>query len=229
MIGARLRCPECQARVTAKARWCPGCGAELPQRVAVSPLPDEIPAAEAGVSGSKRFDLSPRAWSAQQRVSVVLVLLLVLVVTAGAVVFFSERDSTVASNKQQTSSSVRDVVLGRASEATIKAYTVTAATHEKDNAAAEQLMTSKMAAKYSGQVTAAQWKTLAAGGAKQTSKVAADGVTSMTEDTAHVFVLVVVTTTAKDTSSNSVVAYRLNVGLVNQGGTWLVDDMNVIF
>ena len=156
-------------------------------------------------------------------------LLLILVLAAGTAAFFAKRDSTVAGNDQQTASSVRDVVLGRASEATIKAYTVTAATHETDNAAAEQLMTSKMAAKYSGQVTPAQWKALTAGGAKQTSKIVADGVTSMTAGTAHVFVLVVVTTTAKNTSSNSVVAYRLNVTLVNQGGTWLVDEMNVIF
>lgn len=156
-------------------------------------------------------------------------LLLVLVLAAGTVAFFADRDSTVAGNKQQTSSSVRDAVLSRASEASIKAYTVTAVTHEKDNAAAEQLMTPKMVAKYSGQVTAAQWKTLTAGGAKQTSKVVADGVTSMTERTADVFVLIAVTTTAKNTRSNSVVAYRLNVALVNQGGTWLVDDMNVIF
>ncbi|BBH18411.1 hypothetical protein Back2_26980 [Nocardioides baekrokdamisoli] len=234
MIGVRLRCPECQARVSAKARWCPGCGTELPQP-AVLPEPaepealEESPAAATGTASSKRASLSPRSWSAPQWVSVVLAVLLVVVLAVGALAFFAERNSTVASNKQQTASSVRDAVLSRASEASIKAYTVTAVTHEKDNAAAETLMTAKMAAKYSGQVTAAQWKTLAAGGAKQTSKVAADGVTSMTKDTAHVFVLIVVSTTAKNTSSNSVVAYRLNVTLVDRGGNWLVDDMNVIF
>lgn len=227
MIGTRQRCPECQARVTTKARWCPACGVELPQKVEEAPPAEQAPDLTSTAAAS--VGRSPLSWPAARRVTVVLALLLVLVLAAGTRAFFVERDSTIAGTKQQTSSTVRDAVLGRASEATIRAYTVNAATHEKDNAAAEQLMTPKMAAKYSGQVTAAQWKTLAAGGAKQTSKVVADGVTSMTKDSAHVFVLVVVTTTAKNTSSNSVVAYRLNVTMLAQGGTWLVDDMNVIF
>lgn len=232
MIGARQRCPECQARVTSKARWCPACGVALPEKVEEPrPVVEAVPVdatADAAPSAAARRGRSPKSWPAHLRVTVVLVLLLVLVLAAGSRVFFLKRDTTISGGNQQTSGSVRDTVLSRASEATIKAYTVTAVTHERDNAAAEQLMTPKMAAKYSGQVTPAQWKTLAAGGAKQTSKVVADGVTSMTKDTAHVFVLVVVTTTAKDTSSNSVVAYRLNVTMLAQGGTWLVDDMTVI-
>lgn len=209
MIGARLTCPECQTKVTAKARWCPSCGAEIVRDV-VEPR-----------------QKSSVAWSAPRKVSAILVLALVALLGAATLVFLDKRGSTI-SGTQQTSSSVRDTVLSRASAATIAAYTVTAATHEKDNAAAEAFMTSKMAAKYTNQVTAAQWKTLAAGGAKQTSKVAADGVVSMTANTAHVFVLIVVTTTAKNTSSNSVVAYRLNVDMVKQGSSWLIDDMNVI-
>jgi uncharacterized protein YbjQ (UPF0145 family) len=155
------------------------------------------------------------------------VLVLIGLLVAATLVFIDKRGSTI-SDRQQTASSVRETVLSRASAGTIAAYTVTAATHEKDNAAAEKFMTSKMAAKYTNQVTAAQWKTLAAGGAKQTSKVAADGVVSMTANTAHVFVLVVVTTTARNTSSNSVVAYRLNLDMVMQGSSWMIDDMNVM-
>ena len=169
-----------------------------------------------------------RFLAAPRRISAVLVLVLIALLVAGTFVFLNKRASTIADNQQQTAASVRETILSRASEATVKAYTVTAVTHAADNAAAEQFMTSKMQAKYTNQVTAAQWQTLAAGGAKQTSKVVADGVISMTKNTAHVFVLVVVTTTAKDTSSNSVVAYRLNVDMVEHGSSWLVDDMNVV-
>jgi len=209
MIGAATKCPECQAKVSAKARWCPACGAALPE-----PAPKPARA--------------PRTRSPHVRVTAVLALVLIALLVAGALVFLHKRDSTMAGD-QQTASSVREAVLSRATDASIKAYTVTAATHEKDSAAAEQLMTPKMQAKYTNQVTAAQWKTLAAGGVKQTSKVVADGVVTMAAGSARVFVLVVVTTTAKDTSSNSVVAYRLNVDMVKQGGSWLVDDMNVVF
>lgn len=174
-------------------------------------------------------DGSPRRNPAALRVSVVLAITLVLALAAGTWVFLAKHDSTIASNKQQTSASVRDAVLGRAAQAAVKAYTVTAANHAADNAAAAVFMTPRMAAKYTGQISAAQWKTLTAGGAKQAAKVVADGVTSMTKDVADVFALVVVTTTAKNTSSNSVVAYRLNLTLVRQNGAWLVDDMNVIF
>lgn len=217
MIGARVKCPECQTKVTAKARWCPSCGAELPTTEA--PAADAAAPGEAGRTGV--------AWSAPRRVTAILVLVLVGLLVAATLVFLDKRGSTI-SDKQQTASSVRDAVLSRASAGSIAAYTVTAATHEKDNAAAEKFMTSKMAVKYTNQVTAAQWKTLAAGGAKQTSKVAADGVVSMTANTARVFVLIVVTTTAKNTSSNSVVAYRLNVDMVKQGSAWMIDDMNVV-
>lgn len=244
MIGKRVDCPQCQARVSAKARWCPDCGAELaapvPEKpslekpVLEKPATDSAADAAAEAAPDAAPEAAPTSVLAAKRTTTLLAGALVLVLIGVGLVFglgHPASDTTVASGGQQTSARTRAALLLRATAATTQAFTYTATSLDKDMAASAALMTPTMAKRYLTELTAAARRQIVSRGEAHTAKVPlADGVssaavTSMSDNSAQVLVLMVVTTTIKGSKAHLVTPYRIHVTLMKSGDAWLIDNM----
>lgn len=216
MIRARQLCEQCHAKVSAKARWCPSCGAELPEKV-VAVEPDATIAPAVPLAVQRRSPLL-------RFVTPALVALIVLALAASVLVFFDKRDSTV-SHHQQTSAGVRADLLQRAAAMTSQAFTYNGATIDKDLAASATLMTPEMGKKFLDQLTPDARKNITSRGESIKGVVSADSMVSMTEDSARVLVLLVVTTTVKGGKGELQEAHRIRVSLSKLSNQWLISDM----
>lgn len=234
MIGARRVCPQCAAKVSAKARWCPSCGAALPE--VERPQAGESRSAAEAVSAAPaqpRKMRLPMSWSIVQVVTATLAALIALTLAACVSVLVRGSNSLLASEhapgtseRLDSSPSLRADLLKRTTEVTVRAYTMTAATLEKDLAAATATMTPEMAAKYLSAFPADKRKAFVDGHFTYSATVPALGAVWITDKTATFNELLAMTAVVAGSKAKVVTPLQFHITMAKVNGTWLLSGMD---